>query len=198
LEYSCRINLPQKWQPALSSSLCFLHCLHLLKGSWNKSPLVSGTKTKANGKATISLQENKKNVTEVPNVGIKDRNVSAIMKLETQLALATLPPHTPLCLAASGSQNWLSKELVLSLVQKLFSRMVIAPVKASHTHLGNHDWTMSTCCHCSSLQNQHCLSSNSPVLTAYDSHEAQMIPIMFKDTSITSTQGQVQGLGFRA
>lgn len=42
------------------------------------------------------MQENKKNATEVPNVGVKDRNVSAIMKLETPLAVATLPPHTPL------------------------------------------------------------------------------------------------------
>ncbi len=42
------------------------------------------------------MQENKKNVTEAPNVGVKDRNVSAIMKLETQLAVATLPPHMPM------------------------------------------------------------------------------------------------------
>jgi hypothetical protein len=41
------------------------------------------------------------------------------------------------------------------------------------------------------------LSSNSLVLTAYDSHEAQMIPIVFKETSITSTQRQAQGLGLR-
>jgi hypothetical protein len=41
------------------------------------------------------------------------------------------------------------------------------------------------------------LSSNSPVLTAYDSHEAQIIPIVFVDTSITSSQRQAQGLGLR-
>ncbi len=60
------------------------------------------------------------------------------------------------------------------------SRMPIPLVQASHTDLGNHDWTMSACCHCSSLQNQHCLSSNSLVSTAHDSHQAHMIPIMLK------------------
>ncbi len=42
------------------------------------------------------MQENKKNVKEVPNVAVKDRNVCATMKLETQLAVAAIPPHMPL------------------------------------------------------------------------------------------------------
>jgi len=70
-----------------------------------ESPLVSGTKTKTNRKARIVMQENKKNVTEVPNVAVKDRNVYATMKLEMYPVGYSCYSTTHACLAVSRSLN---------------------------------------------------------------------------------------------
>jgi len=101
LEYSCRSTCPKN-----GSQFCDLACAsHIAFTSWMESPLVSGTKTKTNRKARIVMQENKKNVTEVPNVAVKDRNVYATMKLEMYPVGYSCYSTTHACLAVSRSLN---------------------------------------------------------------------------------------------
>ncbi|KAK6917153.1 Ribosomal protein L14P [Dillenia turbinata] len=59
------------------------------------SPLVSGTQIRTKNSATTEIIPNIRNVQEVPMASVKDKKDCATMRLETQFAVAAIPPHTP-------------------------------------------------------------------------------------------------------